>query len=125
MTYDPSVITYGGLLRIFFSVAHDPTQLNRQGPDEGTSYRSAIFFSTPQQQQLAQAYVRQLDAAHLFAQPIVTQIVPLKGFYKGEDYHQDYALRNPDSRYIQICDVPKIAALKATYPELFMDYKGQ
>ncbi len=125
VTYDPSVITYGGLLRIFFSVAHDPTQLNRQGPDEGTSYRSAIFFSTPQQQQLAQAYVRQLDAAHLFAQPIVTQIVPLKGFYKGEDYHQDYALRNPDSRYIQICDVPKIAALKATYPELFMDYKGQ
>ena len=125
VTYDPSVITYGGLLRIFFSVAHDPTQLNRQGPDEGTSYRSAIFFSTPQQQKLAQDYVHQLDAAHLFSSPIVTQIVPLKGFYRGEDYHQDYALRNPESRYIQICDVPKIAALKATYPELFVDYKGQ
>ena len=125
VTYDPSVITYGGLLRIFFSVAHDPTQLNRQGPDEGTSYRSAIFYSTPQQQKLATDYVHQLDAAHLFSQPIVTQIVPLKGFYRGEEYHQDYALHNPNSSYIQICDVPKIAALKATYPELFVDYKGE
>lgn len=125
VTYDPAVITYGGLLRIFFSVAHDPTQLNRQGPDEGTSYRSAIFFSTPQQQQLATDYVHQLDAAHLFSKPIVTQIVPLKGFYRGEAYHQDYALHNPNSSYIQVCDVPKIAALKATYPELFVDYKGQ
>ncbi len=125
VTYDPSVITYGGLLRIFFSVAHDPTQLNRQGPDEGTSYRSAIFFSTPQQEKLARSYVQQLNAAHLFAKPIVTEIVPLKGFYRGEDYHQDYALHNPNSSYIQVCDVPKIAALKATYPELFVEYKGE
>ncbi len=124
VTYDPSVITYGGLLRIFFSVAHDPTQLNRQGPDEGTSYRSAIFFKTPEQQKLAQGYIHQLDAAHLFSSPIVTQVVPLKGFYRGEDYHQDYALHNPNSSYIQVCDVPKIAALKATYPELFVEYKG-
>lgn len=125
VTYDPSVISYGGLLRIFFSVAHDPTQLNRQGPDEGTSYRSAIFFSTPQQQQLAQGYIRQLNASHLFARPIVTEVTPLKGFYRAEEYHQDYALHNPGNPYIEVCDRPKIAALKATYPELFVDYKGQ
>ena len=125
VTYDPSVITYGGLLRIFFSVAHDPTQVDRQGPDVGTSYRSAIFFKTPAQQRLATAYIQQLNAAHLFSKPIATQIAPLKGFYRGEEYHQDYALHNPDSSYIQICDVPKIAALRATYPELFVEYKGQ
>ncbi len=125
VTYDPSLITYGGLLRIFFSVAHDPTQLNRQGPDVGTSYRSAIFYSSAQQKQLAEAYVRQLDAQHLFIKPIVTEIVPLQGFYRAEDYHQDYALHNPDNPYIQVCDVPKIATLKANYPELFVDYKGQ
>ncbi len=125
VTYDPSVITYGGLLRIFFSVAHDPTQLDRQGPDVGTSYRSAIFYSNPQQKQLAETYIRQLNAEHLFAKPIVTEIVPLQGFYRAEDYHQDYALHNPDNPYIQVCDVPKIAALKATYPELFVDYKGR
>ncbi|GAA3754680.1 peptide-methionine (S)-S-oxide reductase MsrA [Terriglobus aquaticus] len=125
VTYDPSVITYGGLLRIFFSVAHDPTQLNRQGPDEGTSYRSAIFFSNPQQQGIAKAYIAQLNAAHLFNAPIVTQVTPLNGFYRAEDYHQDYALRNPDNPYIQVCDVPKIKSLKATYPDLFVDYKGE
>lgn len=125
VTYDPSVITYGGLLRIFFSVAHDPTQLNRQGPDVGTSYRSAIFYSTPQQKAIATAYIAQLNAAHLFPKPIVTEITPLKGFYRAEDYHQDYALRNPDNPYIQVCDRPKIAALKATYPDLFVDYRGQ
>lgn len=125
VTYDPSVITYGGLLRIFFSVAHDPTQLDRQGPDVGNSYRSVIFYTNPQQKQLADAYVRQLDAEHLFTKPIVTEIVPLQGFYRAEDYHQDYALHNPDNPYIQVCDVPKIAALKANYPELFVDYKGQ
>ena len=125
VTYDPSVITYGGLLRIFFSVAHDPTQLNRQGPDEGTSYRSAIFFATPQQQQLAQSYIAQLNAAHFFSKPIVTEVTPLKGFYRGEEYHQNYALHNPDNPYIEVCDRPKIAALKATYPDLFVDYKGQ
>lgn len=125
VTYDPSVITYGGLLRIFFSVAHDPTELNRQGPDQGTSYRSAIFYSTPQQKALADAYILQLNAAHLFSKPIVTEITPLKGFYTAEQYHQDYALHNPDNPYIQVCDRPKIAALKATYPELFVEYKGE
>lgn len=125
VTYDPAVITYGGLLRIFFSVAHDPTQLNRQGPDEGTSYRSAIFFSTPEQAALAKSYIAQLNAARLFAKPIVTEVTPLKGFYRGEDYHQHYADQNPNNPYIQVCDRPKIAALKATYPDLFVDYKGQ
>ena len=125
VTYDPSVITYGGLLRIFFSVAHDPTQLNRQGPDEGTSYRSAIFFSTAQQEQLATGYIAQLNTAHFFKSPIVTEVTPLKGFYRAEDYHQHYAQHNPDNPYIQVCDVPKIAALKATYPDLFVDSKGK
>ena len=125
VTYDPSVITYGGLLRIFFSVAHDPTELNRQGPDEGTSYRSEIFFASPEQQQLATSYIAQLNAAHFFAAPIVTVVAPLKGFYRAEDYHQDYAIHNPDSPYIQVCDVPKIKALRQTYPELFVDYQGQ
>ncbi len=123
--YDPAVITYGGLLRIFFSVAHDPTELNRQGPDVGTSYRSAIFFSTPDQQRIAQAYITQLDAAHVFRKKIVTEVTPLKGFYRGEDYHQDYALHHPDNPYIQVCDRPKIDALKKEYPELFVDYRGQ
>ncbi len=125
ITYNPSVITYGGLLRIFFSVAHDPTQLDRQGPDVGNSYRSAIFYTNPQQKQMAESYVRQLGEEHLFTKPIVTQIVPLQGFYHAEAYHQDYALHNPDNPYIQVCDVPKIASLRAIYPELFIDYKGQ
>jgi peptide-methionine (S)-S-oxide reductase len=123
--YDPAVITYGQLLRIFFSVAHDPTQLNRQGPDVGTSYRSAIFFSTPEQQKIARAYIAQLDAAHIFKSKIVTEVTPLKGFYRAEDYHQDYALHNPNNPYILVCDRPKISALKQEYPDLFVDYKGQ
>ena len=125
VTYDPSVITYGGLLRIFFSVAHDPTQLNRQGPDEGTSYRSAIFYATPDQERIARAYIAQLDAAHAFKSKIVTEVTPLKGFYRGEEYHQDYALHNPNNPYIEVCDRPKIEALKREYPDLFVDYKGQ
>jgi peptide-methionine (S)-S-oxide reductase len=125
VTYDPAVITYGGLLRIFFSVAHDPTELNRQGPDVGTSYRSAIFFRTPEQQSIAQAYIAQLDAAHAFKKKIVTDVTPLKGFYRGEEYHQDYALHNPNNPYIMVCDRPKIDALKKEYPELFVEYKGQ
>ncbi len=125
ITYDPSVITYGGLLRIFFSVAHDPTQLNRQGPDVGTSYRSAIFYTSPEQERIAKAYISQLDAAHVFKSKIVTEVTPLKGFYRGEDYHQDYALHNPNNPYIMVCDRPKIEALKREYPELFVDYKGQ
>jgi peptide-methionine (S)-S-oxide reductase len=124
VVYDPSKITYGQLLRVFFSVAHDPTELNRQGPDVGTSYRSAIFYANDEQKRLATAYIQQLDQAHIFPGPIVTQVVPLKGFYRAEDYHQDYALHNPDNPYILVCDRPKIAALKQQFPDLFVDYKG-
>jgi peptide-methionine (S)-S-oxide reductase len=124
VVYDPSKITYGQLLRIFFSVAHDPTQLNRQGPDAGTSYRSAIFYVNDEQKRVAQAYIAQLDGAKIFPRPIVTEVTPLRGFYRAEDYHQDYALHNPDNPYILVCDRPKIEALKQQFPELFMDYKG-
>jgi peptide-methionine (S)-S-oxide reductase len=120
--FDPSVVTYGTLLRIFFSVVHDPTQLNRQGADVGTSYRSAIFYTDDQQHEIAQAYVNQLDAAHVFDKPIVTQIVPLVAFFRGEDYHQDYAMKNPHNPYIQVCDIPKIAALEQQFPTLFTEY---
>lgn len=123
VTYDPSRITYGQLLRIYFSVAHDPTQLNRQGPDVGTSYRSAIFYTNEEQERLAKAYIAQLDQEKVFPKPIVTEVTPLKAFYRAEDYHQDYAYHNPDNPYIQVCDVPKIAALKQQFPELFVEYK--
>lgn len=125
VVYDPSKITYGQLLRVFFSVAHDPTQLNRQGRDRGTSYRSAIFYSTDEQRRIATGYIQQLDAAKVFPRPIVTQVVPLQGFYKAEDYHQDYALNNPANPYILVCDRPKIEALQQQFPELFVDYKGK
>ena len=125
VVYDPSRITYGQLLRIFFSVAHDPTELNRQGPDVGTSYRSAIFYTNEEQKRIATAYVAQLDNAKVFPKRIVTEISPLKGFYRAEKYHQDYALKNPTNPYIQICDLPKIRALKQQFPELFVDYKGK
>jgi peptide-methionine (S)-S-oxide reductase len=124
VVFDPSKITYGQLLRIFFSVAHDPTQLNRQGPDVGTSYRSVIFYANDEQKRLATSYIQQLDAAHVFPRPIVTQVAPLKGFYRAEDYHQDYALHNPNNPYILVCDRPKIEALKEQFPDLFVDYKG-
>jgi peptide-methionine (S)-S-oxide reductase len=124
ITYDPAKITYGTLLRIFFSVAHDPTQLNRQGPDVGTSYRSAIFTTSPEQEKIAKEYIAQLDAEHVFSGKIVTVVGPLKGFYKAEDYHQDYATKNPNNPYIQICDVPKVKGLEAQFPELFQTYKG-
>jgi peptide-methionine (S)-S-oxide reductase len=125
VVYDPSRLTYGQLLRIFFSVAHDPTELNRQGPDEGTSYRSAIFYENEDQKRIALAYIAQLDAAKAFPSKIVTEVTPLKAFYRAEDYHQDYALKNPGNTYIQICDLPKIEALKKQFPQLFVDYKGQ
>ncbi len=125
VVYDPSKITYGQLLRIFFSVAHDPTTLNRQGPDVGTSYRSAIFYSNEEQQKIALAYIAQLDAAKVFPGKIVTEVTPLKGFYRAEDYHQDYALHNPNNPYIQVCDLPKIAELKKQFPDLFVEYKGK
>jgi peptide-methionine (S)-S-oxide reductase len=125
VVYDPSKITYGKLLQIFFSVVHDPTQLNRQGPDVGTSYRSVIFYANEEQHRISADYIAQLDAAKVFPKPIVTQVVPLKGFYDAESYHQDYALNNPDNPYILVCDKPKIEALKAEYPELFQKYKGR
>lgn len=125
VVYDPSKITYGQLLRIFFSVVHDPTQLNRQGPDVGPSYRSAIFYTSQEQRRIGLAYIAQLDAARVFPRRIVTEVVPLKGFYEAESYHQDYALHNPGNPYIQVCDRPKIEALKQQFPELFQNYKGK
>ena len=123
VVYDPSRLTYGQLLRVFFTI-HDPTTLNRQGPDTGTSYRSAIFYANDDQKRIADAYIAQLDAAHAWKHRIVTQVVPLKAFYRAEDYHQDYALKNPNNPYIQVCDRPKISTLKADYPELYVEYKG-
>jgi len=123
IVFDPAKVSYGTLLRVFFSVVHDPTQLNRQGADVGTSYRSAIFYTTAEQYDVATAYVRQLEAAHVFPRAIVTQIVPLVAFYPGEDYHQDYAIKNPHNPYIQVCDIPKIAALGEQFPHLFQEYR--
>lgn len=117
--YDPSQITYGQLLRVFFSVAHDPTELNRQGPDEGTQYRSMISYTSDEQKKIAEAYIAQLDKAGVFPHKIVTQVVPLKGFYPAEDYHQDYAARHPDSPYIYFNDAPKVAHLKTEFPDLY------
>ena len=125
VVYDPSRLTYGELLRIFFSVAHDPTQLNRQGPDVGTSYRSAIFYSTNDQKRIADSYIAQLNAAKVFPGRIITEVTPLKGFYRAEEYHQDFAVKNPTNDYIQICDLPRIADLKQQFPDLFVEYKGK
>ncbi|MGC2185125.1 MAG: peptide-methionine (S)-S-oxide reductase MsrA [Terriglobales bacterium] len=119
ITYDPAQITYGELLRVFFSVAHDPTQLNRQGPDEGTQYRSVIFYGNDEQKKIADAYIAQLDRAKVFPRAIVTQVVPLKAFYPAEAYHQDYATRHPDQLYIVYNDAPKVAHLKQQFPELY------
>jgi|ERR1700744_3207089 peptide-methionine (S)-S-oxide reductase len=120
--FDPAKISYGQLLQIAFSVVHDPTQLNRQGPDVGTQYRSVIFYADDAQKRIAQAYIAQLDQDHVFARPIVTQVDPLKGFYEAEGYHQDYLIHNPTSPYIATYDVPKVENLKRTFPEL---YSGQ
>ena len=119
VVYDPSQITYGELLRVFFSVAHDPTQLNRQGPDDGTQYRSVVFYGSDEQKKIAQAYIALLDKARIFSSPIVTQVVPLKAFYPAEAYHQDYATRHPDQPYIVYNDAPKVAHLKQRFPELY------
>ena len=121
VTFDPKQVSYGKLLQIFFSVAHDPTQLNRQGPDSGTQYRSAIFYATPAQKQVAEGYIAQLDAAKLFPSKIVTQVVPLNGFYAAEAYHQDYATLHPDSPYIARFDLPKIANLRETMPQVYRE----
>jgi peptide-methionine (S)-S-oxide reductase len=123
VVFDPSRVSYGTLLRIFFSVVHDPTQMNRQGADVGPSYRSAIFFTGEGQRKIALDYIHQLDGAGVFAGKIVTQVAPLEVFYAGEDYHQNYALKNPHNPYIQVCDIPKIGALELQFPELFQDVR--
>lgn len=119
VTYDPARVSYGQLLTVFFSVAHDPTQLNRQGPDQGTQYRSAIFTTSNEQQSVAQAYVAQLDKAKVFARPIVTEIVALPAFYSAEAYHQNYLALHPTQPYIVFNDLPKLANLKTQFPALY------
>jgi peptide-methionine (S)-S-oxide reductase len=118
VNYDPSMISYGKLLEVFFSVAHDPTELNRQGPDEGTQYRSAIFYTSNEQKKVAEAYIQQLNAAKVFHGRIVTQVVPLKGFFAAEAYHQHYLDHNPNNPYIVYNDLPKISRLQKKFPEL-------
>ena len=119
VVYDPAKISYGQLLKVFFSVAHDPTELNRQGPDTGTQYRSVIFYSSDQQKHIAQAYIAQLDQAKLFPRAIVTQVAPLKAFYPAEAYHQNYATLHPDNPYIKYNDLPKVANLQQQFPNLY------
>ena len=119
VVYDPSQITYGELLRVFFSVAHDPTQLNRQGPDQGTQYRSSIFYSSDEQKRIAEAYIAQLDKAGVFPRRIVTQVVPLQAFYPAEAYHQNYAALHPYQPYIVYNDAPKVDHLRKEFPELY------
>ncbi len=119
VVYDPSKITYGELLRVFFSVALDPTELNRQGPDEGTQYRSVIFYANAEQKRIAEAYIAQLDQAKIFPRPIVTQVVPLDKFHSAEAYHQNYFEQHPNDPYIVYNDAPKVANLKREFPELY------
>jgi peptide-methionine (S)-S-oxide reductase len=119
INFDPSQISYGQILMIFFSVAHDPTQLNRQGPDDGTQYRSAIFYSTEEQQRIAAAYIEQLDSAKVYPRKIVTEVVPYKAFFRAEDYHQDYLQTHTDQPYIVYNDLPKLDHLKKQFPELY------
>jgi peptide-methionine (S)-S-oxide reductase len=121
ITYDPSLITYGQLLKVFFAVAHDPTELNRQGPDTGTQYRSAIFYSNEEQKRIALAYIDQLNNAQAFKRPIVTQVTTLNAFYQAEEYHQDYAARHPKDTYIVINDLPKVANLRKQFPNLYIE----
>ncbi len=121
IVFDPKEISYGDILRIYFSVAHDPTELNRQGPDVGTQYRSAIFYGDASQQRIAQAYIDQLQKARAFARPIVTRVDPLKGFYPAEAYHQDFLVHNPTYPYIVINDLPKLANLKRLFPDQYRE----
>jgi peptide-methionine (S)-S-oxide reductase len=121
ITYDPKQVSYGQLLQIYFSVAHNPTELNYQGPDHGSSYRSNIFYTSDDQKRIADAYIAQLDKAHVYASPIVTRVDPFMVFYRAEDYHQDYLLKHPDSPYIQAFDLPKLAAFKQLLPALYRD----
>jgi peptide-methionine (S)-S-oxide reductase len=121
ITFDPKVISYGKLLQIFFSVAHDPTEVNRQGPDEGPSYRTAIFPQSPVQAATARAYIAQLDKARLFPRAIATKVEPFKGFYAAEGYHQDFLVHNPTYPYIVYNDLPKVAALKQVWPQYWVE----
>lgn len=121
ITYDPEKVSYGKLLQVFFSVAHDPTELNRQGPDTGTQYRSAIYTTDPEQASVAEAYIAQLDAAGKWPEPIVTEVAPLETFYPAEDYHQDYATLHPNQPYIFTYDLPKIANLKEMFPDAWRE----
>lgn len=123
IVFDPSQISYGQILKVFFSVAHDPTQLNQQGPDHGSQYRSAIFYTTEDQKRVGEAYVKQLDAARVFRQPIVTQIAPLDAFYAAEDYHQGYMDLHPENMYVVMNDYPKVENLRRHYPALFVEKK--
>jgi len=119
VVYDPSKITLGQILKTFFSVAHDPTEMNRQGPDTGTQYRSAVFFAGEDQQRITRAYIDQLNQAKVFRRPIATQLVPLEQFYQAEAYHQDYAAKHPYEPYIAINDLPKVDALRKQLPDLY------
>ena len=121
VTYDPSQVTYGQLLKVFFSVAHDPTELNRQGPDRGTQYRSAIFYANEEQKRIAEAYIKQLDRVKVFKQPIVTQVAPLQKFHDAEPYHQNYLAQHPNEPYIVINDIPKVENLRKQMPELYKE----
>jgi peptide-methionine (S)-S-oxide reductase len=123
ITYDPSQLSYGQLLQVFFSVAHDPTERNRQGPDVGTQYRSVIFYQNDEQRRIAEAYIAQLDRAKVFAHPIVTEVVPFRGFYPAEAYHQDYAVHHPDDLYIVINDRPKVVHLRDELPALYREQR--
>ena len=123
ITYDPAQVSLGRLLQVFFSVAHDPTQLNRQGPDSGPQYRSAIFFQNERQQQIAVAYAKQIDAAKALRLPIVTEIASLQGFFPAESYHQDYLDKHPNDPYIVMNDLPKLGRLRDQYPSLYVDRK--
>lgn len=120
VTYDPARVTLGQILRVFFAVAHDPTQLNAQGPDHGTQYRSAIFYQTEEQRLFAADYMRELNAAKVFANPIVTTLEPLEKFYVAEPYHQNYVAFHPDNMYVMIHDLPKLTSFEATYPDLYV-----
>ena len=122
IVFDPSEITYGQILMVFFSVAHNPTELDKQGPDWGTQYRSSIFYANPEQKKIAEAYIQQLEAARVYSGKIVTQVEPLNGFYPAEKYHQDYLKHNPDNPYIVINDIPKLQNLKKQFPDLYREY---
>ncbi|MEE3719768.1 peptide-methionine (S)-S-oxide reductase MsrA [Tumidithrix elongata RA019] len=119
ITYDPSQISYEQLLKVYFLVAHDPTQLNRQGPDRGTQYRSAIFFANAEQKQIAETYIARLNQEKAFSKPIVTQVVPLQSFYAAEDYHQDFIVHNPNYPYVVVHDLPKLEQLRKQFPEMY------